>query len=127
MKARAEHKLIALDIPAEDFNKLQDQAKQNRRTFAAEIRTVIHDSFSGVKMPPDHIRQAMPSKLDLKLRGKVFGLAMRGVSLSNDRTTGERLATVNAEALEELFGVFCCLTGQDPTDFAKSARASDED
>lgn len=116
MKPREEYKMIALDVPAADFDALKERAKTCHRTFAGEIRHTLHQSFFP---PADPVRQAYPSRLDAKLRGKVFALALRGVELSTDRRTGERLATVSAEALEEAFGVFCAITGQDPSTLYK--------
>lgn len=110
MKKRDGFKMVATDIPAEDFAGLVERAKKNKRTFAGEIRHTLHKSFFP---PADVERMAHPSFMDAKLRGKVFGLAMHGVEFLNLPNQG-RKAVVDAEALEELFGVFCAITGQEP-------------
>lgn len=111
MKSESNLQILSAKISDEDHKYLTNRARSLGLSMAGVMRFLIARDKRG---PSDAERQAHPSFLDAKLRGKVFGLAMRGVDHLNLPTRG-RVAVVDAEALEELFGAFCALTGQDPS------------
>lgn len=102
--------LLSAKVSDEDHRYLRERGRALGLSMAGVVRFLITRDRRGAS---DSERQARPSFLDSKLCGKVFGLAMKGVDHLNLPTRG-RVAVVDAEALEELFGVFCALTGQDP-------------